>query len=423
MKVTIERFIAAMLIIASAIIGVIFNSEFACRMSVLIIMLICVVMGLREKKFVNPYILFSVTPFSLLIYSNISDSYMQDLSVYTWILAIINMALFLVVFTFTSDYRNVHKCIGAGNGRILRKNTYILLLLSFLPTFYTIAFGGMMPLASIFALFSSPAIVCALKSKDKKLIVFVVACFLGTWIGYVSKSSVLTFALAFLIAYEKYYLTTKKAKKRIITLTVIAVFVMIISFSFANQDRGYSTAEETVNYYRKYGNVIWDYNHSLLMPYFYLTTPWSNLQYVVNTQSSSSYGLWLLKPLLSYLQIDSHFAEYYTMKAYSNFNTFTFIACCFKDFGYWGSIISTAFLAFFSKKVYSRYLISRSPLDVACYVLLAQAVLEMFFSNEFYTQSFPFTIVIIMGMYKMLFCKGNEVEIQHDSGEYEIDGM
>ena len=48
---------------------------------------------------------------------------------------------------------------------------------------------------------------------------------------------------------------------------------------------------------------------------------------------------------------------------------------------------------------------------------MAQAVVEMFFSNHFFTQSYPFTIVIIMGIYKLLFCKKYDVEIEREIEE------
>lgn len=403
--------ISALLIIITSLIGVVLNSVPVCRVSVLVILIICILRGRQEQYFLNLYYLFAFVPFSLLIYENISN-YTMDLSVSTWILAIVNMSAFLIAVDFTAPYKRLIRCIGAGKDRILIENTLILFLLGFSPTIFQAIFKIAMPLASVLTLFSTAALVCAIKSKNKYLIIFVTAIFMFSWISYVSKSTILTFCVACLICYEKYYILTEKQHRRLIILSSVAVIVMIMAFSFANQSRGSMSGSAAVEYYTKYGGLVWNRSGNLLMPYMYLTTPWANLQYVVETQNTRSYGLWLLKPLIGYFQLDDLFEQYYSMKAYSNFNTFTYIACNFKDFGYWGSCVSSIFLGFFSKKIYSRYCKSKSPLDTACYVLVAQAVLEMFFSNEFYTQSFPFTIVIIIGIYKFIFCKQCDVELE-----------
>ena len=406
-----KAFITAMSVLLTAIIGVIFNSPIVCRACVLLLFIICILRGMREEYFLNPYYMFSLVPFTLLIYANISN-YHLDLTVNTWLIAIINIATFVIGMDFTPEYSHLEKCKGVGDGRQLAKHTILLLVLGFMPTVYTLIFGRTMPLASIFTLFSSGAIVCALKSRNKVLIGIVFSVFLISWIGYVSKSSVLTFAIAILISYEKYYVESAKQKRRLAVLAVIGLLLMIAAFSFANQDRGGISGVDAVEYYSRHGDLIWNSNASLLMPYMYMTTPWANLQYVMETQANHTYGLWLIKPLISYFQIDNLFKAFYSLRSYSNFNTFTYLAFCFQDFGFWGSCISSIFLGFFVKKVYSRFVVSKSPLDTACYVLVAQAVVEMFFSNHFFTQSYPFTIIIIMGIYKLVFCKNYEVELE-----------
>lgn len=392
---------------------IILDATWLCRVCVIFLVIVCIYKGLFEKTLLNPYFLFSLTPISLLLCQNLGKNYMLDLSTSTWVLAIINISAFLIAFDFTSKKVNVQKCIGFSGNKQLVKNTYILLFLGFLPTMFRMAFHFEMPLASIFSLFSTPAIVCAMKSKNKTVIISVFCVFVFSWVGYVSKTSVLSTAIAILICYEKYYIKTKKQKIKLIVFSGLALLVMIAAFSFANQDRGSSTADEVVEYYSKYGNISWNHNDALLMPYLYLTTPWTNLQYVTETQSTHTYGLWFFKPILGYLQLDKFFSNSYSLTAYSNFNTYTFIAYCFKDFGYFGSMISSAFLGFFCKKIYSRYSVSCSPLDVACYVLVGQAILEMFFSNHFYSQSYPFTIVLLMGIYKFVFCRKGNLELEN----------
>lgn len=406
-----KTLITTLIILFTVVIGIAFNSTEICRLCVLLLLVLCILRGMKEKCFLNPYYMFALVPFSLLIYNNISN-YHVELTVNTWLIAIINIAAFIIAMDFTPIYKHLKRCKGAGEGNELVKNTIIMLFLGFVPIVYSIILGRTMPLASIFSLFPSGAIICAMKSRKKILIGAVFTIFILSWIGYVTKSTVLTFAIAVLIGYEKYYVKSIKQKRILVILSIFGLLFMITAFSFANQGRGSESGISAVQYYAKYGGIKWNGNTELLMPYMYLTTPWANLQYVMKTQVTHTYGLWMIKPFLSYLQVDSLFQNYYTLNAYSNFNTFTYIAYCFKDFGFFGSCISSVILGIFTKKIYSRFTMSRSPLDVTCYVLVAQAVVEMFFSNHFFTQSYPFTIVIIMGIYKNIFCKKNNSEIE-----------
>ena len=327
-----KTFITAMLVLLTAIIGVIFNSPIVCRACVLLLFIICILRGMREKYFLNPYYLFALVPFTLLIYANISN-YHLDLTVNTWLIAIINIAAFVTALDFTPEYRHFGKCKGVGEGRQLVNHTIILLVLGFMPTIYTMVLGGTMPLASVFTLFSSGAIVCAMKSKNKILIGLIFFLYVISWIGYVTKSTILTFAIAILIGYEKYYVESTKQKGRLVVLGILGLILMIAAFSFANQGRGSESGMSAVQYYATYGGLTWNRNTSLLMPYMYMTTPWANLQYVMETQTNHTYGLWLIKPLISYFQFDSLFSNFYELRAYSNFNTFTYLTYCFKDFG------------------------------------------------------------------------------------------
>lgn len=406
-----KTLITVLLLVFTAIIGMALNLTVTYKACVFCLMIICILRGKAERYFLNPYYMFILVPFTLLIYTKMSKYHLK-LTDNTYIIAIINIVTFIMAMDLTPEYKHFERCKGVGEGRQVTINAIILLGLGFLPTVYFIIVGHSMPLASVISLFSTGAVLCALKSKKKKLIIFVSLCFILSWVKYVSKSAILTFSIAMIIGFEKYYVRSIEQKRKLVALSVVGVVLMIFAFSFANQGRSNAYGRDALDYYTKYGGVKWKGNALLFMPYMYLTTPWTNLQYVMETQPTHTYGLWAIKPLLNYLQIDGIFSDYYVLQPYSNFNTFTFIACCFKDFGFWGSCISSAFLGIFTKKIYSRYKVSKSPLDVTCYVLLSQAVLEMFFSNHFYTQSYPFTIVIIMGIYKMVFCKKYQPELE-----------
>ncbi len=404
MKIGKSKLCTILIILFLCLIGVSFNSIIACRIVVLMLTLICIVKGKEEKKLINPYYLFALTPISLMIYKNISPVFMEDLSVSTWMLAILNIGAFICALSLGPEYKKTKLKYDIDDRSVCGKHIVLLSVLSFVPL-YLNAFGGIeIPLYSVFTLFYIPALVCACYSK-KKLWVFIVLVMITIpWFGNVTKSTVLTVCLALLIVYETYNKLSVKAKIRMGVLCVFAVFIMILAFTYANQIRGTKTVEGQLQYYTAYGNVQWSGTPILFMPYMYLTTPWANLQYVVDTQNVRTYGLWLAKPIISYLQIDSIFSSQYTLVPKSSFNTFGFIAPLFKDFGFWGSIVSSVILGVFVKWVYSRAEETSRPLDVACYVFCAQAVLQMFFSNHFLQHSYPITIVLMVALYRLLFC-------------------
>lgn len=384
--------IALWLLPIAIIIALIFKSILFDKFSVLLIFGSCVLLGRKETSFMNPFYFFSITPLSLLLYFSVGSFYMPDLSHETYLLAIINMSGFVFVLSATSGYKKVTSSLGTNSSRDLVVHSVILYLLSLSGNFIPF-------LSSVFWVFSIPAIACAVKSKNKIMLIFVALIIGSSMLGETSKMSVLLNLLTLLITYEKYYITNAKQKRKIFIYTIAGIFFMIYSFSFAVKDNDDMNAVEGVKYYSQNG-VDWSLNATLFMPYMYLTTAWSNLQYVTETQSENTNGLWTFKPLLGYVQLDDNFKKDYKLKAYSSFNTFTYIVCGYKDFGFWGSVVMSLFLGFFVKKIYSRYKVSQCPFDAGIYVCTALAVVEMFFSNHFFMQSYPFTIVIVMGIYR-----------------------
>ena len=408
MKKTSDIILVVLSLLAIMIGSLVFD-----RIVVGYIFVICLIWGYKEKSFFNPYYLFAITPLSLLLYVNLSSNYMLELTARTWGLAILNMTAFLLAVRNTLFFNAWNTCKGPNDNKLLI-HTLLLAAIGLFSGFFSYFVGKPFFLSSVFQLCTVPALICSLKSKNKILIIGILAIFLGSSLSLLSKSLVLTYLLAVLIGVEKYFIYSKRQRKNIAVLSVIGILIMVMSFVFANKDRESLSSDETVDYYSQYGNVEWNSNTTLFMPYMYLTTPWANLQYLTESQDTRTYGLWLLRPLVGYLQLDDKFQSQYHLSAYSSFNTFTFISCNFKDFGYWLSFISSIFLGIFVKKIYSRYCYSRSPLDVACYVYVGQAVLEMFFSNEFFMLSFPFTIVIIMALYKLVFFSKSQPQLERE---------
>lgn len=367
------------------------NSMELCRFTVLILVMTCLGLGIQEDKIVNPYYLFLLTPLTLLMYVDLGGTYFITLNAKTWNLAIMNILAFIVALKYTPDVNSNATRNGEMKGKKVYKHMFIIYALSWLAPY-----SG--PLYSVLTLLSGVVIILAFSTKDKKIIaLYTLLVIFNMAVGVNSKSGVLTILFAYLIGYEHYYISTSKQRIKVILLSICAVLMMFFAFSFANKERGNYDADEGLSYYSRTG-LQWDYDASLFLPYMYLETPWINLQYVTETQDIRTYGMWAIKPFLGYVGLRND--NVYDLEPYSSFNTFTFISCQFKDFGYYGSILLSLFLGFFVKKVYSMSRLRPSPFVLGSYILVAQATLEMFFSNHFFMQSYPFTICIMMWLYQ-----------------------
>lgn len=382
--------------VAVSVIAVIVGSLLLDRICVASLLFLCLYYGKKEPKLINPYFLFALTPLSLLVYYNIGDTYMLNLTHRTWVLAIINITSFIVTLKLTRGFAKKSNCISVN-----KKDSTTLGFLFFI----LFSFQYILPdLSSILWILGVAGIATLLKNKNKKSLIISVLFVVVVSLSASSKMSMLCYSLTFLICLEKYYGLLNKKSKWTGPLLALAIAFMIFSFSFANNSRGRYNAADGLASYTSQG-VEWTGAASLFLPYMYFTTPWTNLQYVTETQQQKTYGLLAIKPLLGYVGLDSMFGiddSEQIFEPYSSFNTYTFIACHFKDFGLWLSIISTIFLAWYVKKIYTRYLISKSPFDVCVYVFVSLATAEMFFSNHFFLQSYPFTILIEMEIVKLL---------------------
>ena len=131
----------------------------------------CLMLGLREKYVMNPYLLFSLTPLTLACYQGISESFMYNLSNRTWILCNNNIFSFVLALYITRPFKTRANCIGIKDNKALIKHSIVLFLLSELALIIE-------SLSSILWLFRIAAIVCAIKTK-KKLMWFLVLGFMA----------------------------------------------------------------------------------------------------------------------------------------------------------------------------------------------------------------------------------------------------
>lgn len=375
----------------------------------------CIYQGSKEPTLFNPYFLFSITPLSLMIYSDkISTVYLQTLTVKTWMFIALNMICFLAALTLTKKKRvkaiqSVKNQDYPINVNWLNTNAWILTLLGMLPSWYQVLTKNALPMAYIFDMCLYAGNLCALKTKVKKCYIPILLLSLSRFVFQFNKSMFLMLGIVIIIGIERYYLTTIESKRKLILCVLAAgAFMVFIAFplksAMANGTGFFDFFSGEIDYGGDYygDRIEWNGPAVLELPYMYMTTGWTNLQYVMETQNTQTYGLWFLKPLLGYFQLDGLFENQYALEPFSSFNTFTYLAVLFKDFGYYGSVFLSAFLGWFVKRVYVRSLETTDALNLTCYALTAQAVLEMFFSNHFFGISYPFTVIIALMIYRVV---------------------
>ena len=425
-------FLIVALIFILGLITIIFRPQtyisFIGYTSVLILFIICVFLGRKEKYLFNPYYLFLITPFSLFIYTvNVSPYYLTEISSTTWLISVYNIAMFIgglwLVTKFSRNRSNPEllqqNASLVHNPSVLSLHAYITLMIGMTPVLFGLISGFQtfldgdligikeymvaMPLASIFSLFKYLSITFAMKSK-RKVTILIVMCFcLFSVFMNISKFEIMIFVIAILISYIKYFTISRKTKFVFVILFLLSAVAIYLSFEYFDVLRGYNTANDLI----LKGRFNKEINEGFVLPYMYLTTPWVNLQYVMETNTFHTYGLWLMKPFLGYLQIDGELIRQYTLTARSSFNTFTFITVFFKDFGLIGSGFMTLFLGGITGRIYTRFKYSNNSYIVAIYSLNAMAIAMMFFSNHYLMLSYPITIILITGVYKLLFRKRN----------------
>ena len=393
-----------------------------------LIFVYCIYMGLQQEYIINGYYMFSITPLSLLMYSDsFSPYYLRPLTSSTWLFAIINMLVFILAFTFSGRRKTIKISMGyfkfydisKGNSKTdskkLQRHAVALSLLGFLPTLVFFVFHATMPLSSVIGFFSYIGIAFAFKSKNRVIIIISILLQAVGFIQDFNKTRLLYLLLTVLLCIEVYVVDSNIQRIRYLGIGIIlaVIFMLLIAFplkSFTRtggnlMDFFQNRAEISSSAFSYYDNRFHFSGPSFLkMPYMYLVQGWNNLQYVMQTQNTRTYGLWFVKPLLGYLQIDRFFSEQYILRPFSStFNTFTYMAVLFKDFGYYCSIIGSFFLGCFTKAVVRRLHKDCSAFVTASSALVLMAILEMFFSNHFFGLSYPFTIVVIGFLYMKFF--------------------
>ena len=429
MRKGVKQYVIAIVLLITFIVAIEFTSGFSSagtfffRLFVGLIFIYTVKVGINEPKLFNPYLLFSLTPLSLLLYNHVfSPYYLLQLSSKTWLIGIINMVGFVFALKASKPINStpiVSMVLNDNKGHLAAskfnatKHSLFLFFIGFFSTIYSLITGRVFFLASVFAYAFYLALCTSLKYRLKIVTTGIILYLCFSIAQGFNKSYFLAIITTVIVALEKYYATSKKQKIILVVLiAVVSTFMLLVAFPL----KDYMTnGGSFLEYFRRRSlntnvgfsitdRVDFSIPSFLRIPYMYFVSEWTNLQFVMETQSSHTYGLWFLKPVLGYLQLDNLFVDKYNLSPFAYaFNTFGYITVQYKDFGLIGSVFGSLFLGWFTKKTYSLYLISDSPLWLGCYAMTACAVIEMFFSNHFFMQSYPFTIVLLCLLYRFVF--------------------
>lgn len=375
---------------------------------------ICIVKGIKENYVINPYFLFTIVPISLLMYDlSVSTHYLVSLRDDTYELAIYNICMALLGLFIGQQihfgYSNTwNKSINQME-RHLAKHAKIMMLIGMIPTLYGCIFGASYlismnlnelksmvnsaPLASIFQLFLYLGIMCALKSRDKKTTGMCLSALVFSIILNFSKTTVVMMCICLIIYFYDLSLINPKVRKYFLTVVLGALILTFASFTIYNNIR----FDYDINGYFDDLGYVGNISQTWFLPIMYVISPWSNLQYIVDTTAEYTHGLWLLKPILSYLQIDGLWADSFELvPRYQAFNTYTFISVYYRDFGFIGSGICSFVLATYIIYIYKlKKRFPNSPHISTIFALNMYATVMMFFNNHFQQLSYPFTIFII----------------------------
>jgi oligosaccharide repeat unit polymerase len=381
------------------------------------IILYCLIKGLNEKSLLNPYFLFVFTPISLLLYNPaISDHYLVELKQSTYNLAFYNMVLFLVGIQVCRKIK-INKTILRydleDNNKANKFHLNMFLIIGMIPivygliTVHTLDFRILkaaidsMSYSSIIGFFRFPALVFALENKNKTKRNIVVLILIGSMLLHFSKNELVMFLLTALLV-----IMQKKQKKGITSnikkylLIGGSVAALLISFNLYNSVR-FDT--DILEYMDNLGYISQG-NKYMYLPIMYFISPWSNLQNIMETVHEHTNGLWLIKPFISYLQLDRLLGlNYELIPRFIAFNTYTYISVLFIDFGFIGSGILSILIGIYISYLYKLYFKYGGPFTTAVYAFVGYATLMMFFNNHFLQLSYPITIYLIIVLYLVLF--------------------
>lgn len=361
----------------------------------------CIVLGMKYRFIANPYFCLTFTPLSLLIYDHtVSFIFLQilDPTIYAFGTCSI-IALMLGVEIFASK-TETSEWLYNQNRREYREPYFRAgLVISALGMFFNMMMIAhlKLPGCAVFAQMVYIGMAFLLKSKKQQAYVVVALIMLFMLMTTFRKTVVLNYLfLVILSIYNVAYITRAQLAKLVGIMALAFLFMIFVAYPmkmyFRLQDESFQglqvahldeTMEESTENYGDFGGSLGDIPY-LVRPYLSMTTEWTNLNYVIETQPERTNGLFFIRPICKILQMDASWPECELTPYNNTYNTFAFICPQWKDFGYVGAVILCFFEGLLVGWGYKRFRErSNSPIETVRYVWLSTTVVELFFSNHF----------------------------------------
>ncbi|MGL4850424.1 MAG: O-antigen polymerase, partial [Clostridium sp.] len=364
-----------------------------------------------RQDFLHPISIYSIFWLGVAGISTFRVSYYQvKWSLYMWIIIILAYITFVLGFKVfrirkTNEVDDIKVVINNINVKKLYLVLKILVGLSYMSLLLEVVLLKYIPLFSsnmnsyrnfnvtglhyfvILVGIIPPLAILYKKAGGRKKIWWIVALSFVVSILIVSRQLIIMQVVLIIIARHYFY---KKIKlKQFVVIFLLGSILFSLSFSLRNQNS---------NYINNVAKIMPKYQNSIIVkPLLYFNMNFNNLNIIVNNFHDYKLGENMIFPILAFANIKDEINYSYKSEylATRNFNTCTYLADIYYDFGIIGVII----LPFILGLIYSRfYNIANKKISVysVMYFLLAYCLIFCFFVNWYYNTAIVFDIVILL---------------------------
>ena len=217
-----------------------------------------------------------------------------------------------------------------------------------------------------------------------------------------AKLAILMTIVGIVFLVSRYYRNVFRGN-RISVLLISVLFAFLGLFSLLGNVRNVNDVMFAWEDEIRFNNEILDsYGELLYAPYYYFVTPWTNLDYNIENWQGFGHGSFTSKPIVSLLQLNRYFPTEEKLVRHNPWNTHTFLADFYCDFGFIGALIMSFLLGCFVILVYRKMMTHGDSLDEALWIYVGSAVLMMFFSNHFTSVGYPVIALVLFYTFKQI---------------------
>ena len=376
---------------------------------------VCLIaLGRKEREAINPYYLFALTPFSLLLYSDsVSSVFLPKIALEA------QLNIMLAIYSYLGGLMTIRwKGCDVQRSSTKAYSFTVVLMIGLAPHFLGLMAAGIpilasdvnaakesyvLPIIGQFSIFLPITMLIAFHRQNRTLILVSVTLSAFFSIISASKFYILFNALFFISAYIKYGGRDIFVIRPIYFLiAAVAAVPFLFEAVFAARDAtnqlDFFWRQEVV-FQSQFLDQVGDYTY---LPYLYLTTPWSNFSYVVELEPEFSFGSRTVFSLASVFQLDDLLNISPRPIRMPQFNTHAYLTDFYLDFGLAGVILLSYLLGVLVKWSYLKALKQTDVMSDGIWISIGFASFLLFFSNHFTGQSYPVLSVLVFGAYRLI---------------------